>query len=46
MKTHPAGGPKIGGRSHGYGPVEKHFVGSTTDKVLAKLERPVLTVKI
>ena len=32
--------------AHGYGPVEKHFVGSTTDKVLAKLERPVLTVKI
>ena len=32
--------------AHGYGPVEKYFVGTTTDKVLTKLSRPVLTVKI
>ena len=32
--------------AHGYGPIEKHFVGTTTDKVLTKLSRPVLTVKI
>jgi nucleotide-binding universal stress UspA family protein len=32
--------------AHGYGPVEKHFVGTTTDKVLTKLPRPILTVKI
>jgi nucleotide-binding universal stress UspA family protein len=32
--------------AHGYGPVEKHFVGTTTNKVLAKLSRPTLTVKI
>ena len=32
--------------AHGYGPVQKHFVGKTTDKVLANLARPVLTVKI
>ena len=32
--------------AHGYGPVEKHFVGTTTDKILTKLPRPLLTVKI
>jgi nucleotide-binding universal stress UspA family protein len=32
--------------AHGYGPVEKHFVGTTTDRVLTKLSRPLLTVKI
>jgi nucleotide-binding universal stress UspA family protein len=32
--------------AHGYGPVEKHFVGTTTHKVLTKLSRPTLTVKI
>jgi nucleotide-binding universal stress UspA family protein len=32
--------------AHGYGPVEKHFVGTTTNRVLAKLSRPILTVKI
>jgi nucleotide-binding universal stress UspA family protein len=32
--------------AHGYGPVEKHFVGTTTNKVLSKLSRPILTVKL
>jgi nucleotide-binding universal stress UspA family protein len=32
--------------AHGYGPVEKHFVGTTTNKVLRKLSRPTLTVRI
>jgi nucleotide-binding universal stress UspA family protein len=32
--------------AHGYGPVEKHFVGTTMDKVLTKLSRPILVVKI
>jgi nucleotide-binding universal stress UspA family protein len=32
--------------AHGYGPVQKHFVGTTTDKVLAKVSAPLLTVKI
>jgi nucleotide-binding universal stress UspA family protein len=32
--------------AHGYGPVEKHFVGTTTNKVLSKLSLPILTVKI
>jgi nucleotide-binding universal stress UspA family protein len=32
--------------AHGYGPVEKHFVGTTTDKVLSRLSRPILTVRI
>jgi len=32
--------------AHGYGRVEKHFVGTTTDKVLRKVSRPLLTVKI
>lgn len=32
--------------AHGYGPVQKHFVGTTTDKVLTKVSRPLLTVKI
>lgn len=32
--------------AHGYGPVEKHFVGTTTNKVLTKASRPTLTVKI
>jgi nucleotide-binding universal stress UspA family protein len=32
--------------AHGYGPVEKHFVGTTTSKVLTKVFRPTLTVKI
>jgi nucleotide-binding universal stress UspA family protein len=32
--------------AHGYGPVEKHFVGTNTDKVLTKLSRPVLIVKL
>jgi len=32
--------------AHGYGPVEKHFVGTTTSKVLARVGRPILTVKM
>lgn len=32
--------------AHGYGPVQKHFVGTTTDKILTKLARPILTVRI
>jgi nucleotide-binding universal stress UspA family protein len=32
--------------AHGYGPVQKHFVGTTTDKMLMKVSRPMLTVKI
>ncbi len=32
--------------AHGYGPVEKYFVGSTTNRILTKLTRPLLTVKI
>ena len=32
--------------AHGYGPVEKHFVGTTTDRLLTKLARPLLTVKM
>jgi nucleotide-binding universal stress UspA family protein len=32
--------------AHGYGPVEKHFVGTNTDSVLTKLARPMLIVKI
>jgi nucleotide-binding universal stress UspA family protein len=32
--------------AHGYGPVQKHFVGTTTDKVLTKISRPLMTVKI
>jgi nucleotide-binding universal stress UspA family protein len=32
--------------AHGYGPVEKHFVGTTMDKVLKQLSRPMLIVKI
>jgi nucleotide-binding universal stress UspA family protein len=31
--------------SHGYSPVEKYFLGTTTDKLLTKLSRPVLVVK-
>jgi nucleotide-binding universal stress UspA family protein len=32
--------------AHGYGPVQKHFVGATTDRVMARMSRPLLTVKI
>jgi len=32
--------------AHGYGPVEKHFVGTTTDRVLRKLSLPLLVVKM
>jgi nucleotide-binding universal stress UspA family protein len=32
--------------AHGYGPVETHFVGTTTNKVLTKVSQPILTVKI
>jgi nucleotide-binding universal stress UspA family protein len=32
--------------AHGYGAVEKHFVGTTTNKLLTKLSRPIMTVKI
>jgi nucleotide-binding universal stress UspA family protein len=32
--------------AHGYGPVQKHFVGTTTDRMLMKVSRPMLTVKI
>jgi len=32
--------------AHGYGPVEKHFVGSTTNRLLTKLLQPMLIVKI
>jgi nucleotide-binding universal stress UspA family protein len=31
--------------AHGYGPVEKHFVGTTAASVLSKLGRPILIVK-
>jgi nucleotide-binding universal stress UspA family protein len=32
--------------AHGFGPVEKHFVGTITNKVLTKVSRPILTIKI
>jgi nucleotide-binding universal stress UspA family protein len=32
--------------AHGYGPVEKHFVGTTAASVLNKVARPMLVVKI
>jgi len=32
--------------AHGYGPVERYFVGTTTNKVLTKVSRPTLTVKL
>jgi nucleotide-binding universal stress UspA family protein len=32
--------------AHGYGPVERYFVGTTTDRVLTRLARPMLIVKI
>jgi len=32
--------------AHGYGPVEKYFVGTTTNGVLTKLLRKILKVKI
>ncbi|HLH30523.1 MAG TPA: universal stress protein [Terriglobia bacterium] len=32
--------------AHGYGPVQKHFVGTTTDKIMTKVARPLLTVKM
>jgi nucleotide-binding universal stress UspA family protein len=32
--------------AHGYGPVEKYFVGTTTNRVLTKLSQPILIVKI
>lgn len=32
--------------AHGYGPVQQHFVGTTADKVLSGLTRPVLTVQV
>lgn len=32
--------------AHGYGPVQKHFVGTTADKVLTKVSNPILTLKI
>jgi nucleotide-binding universal stress UspA family protein len=32
--------------AHGYGPVEKHFVGTTVASVLNKASRPMLIVKI
>jgi nucleotide-binding universal stress UspA family protein len=32
--------------AHGYGPVEKYFVGTTTDKVLSRAICPILTVKL
>lgn len=32
--------------AHGYGPVQKYFVGKTTDKILGSVTRPILTVKI
>jgi len=32
--------------AHGYGPVEKYFVGTTTNRLLTKLSRPLLIVKI
>ena len=32
--------------AQGDGPVEKHFVGTTTNKVLTKVSQPILTVKI
>jgi nucleotide-binding universal stress UspA family protein len=32
--------------AHGYGPVQKHFVGTTTDKILTKVSKPLMTVRI
>ncbi len=32
--------------THGYGSIEKHFVGKASDKVLETLARPTLTVQI
>ena len=32
--------------AHGYGPVERHFVGTTMEKVLTKVSRPLLVVRI
>lgn len=32
--------------AHGYGPIQKYFVGTTTDKIMGSITRPVLTVKI
>lgn len=32
--------------THGYGPIQQHFLGSTAEKVLKKLGEPVLTVRI
>jgi nucleotide-binding universal stress UspA family protein len=32
--------------AHGYGPVEKHFVGTTASSVLNKIGRPMLIVKL
>jgi nucleotide-binding universal stress UspA family protein len=32
--------------AHGYGPVQRHMVGTTADKVLSGLSRPVLTVQV
>lgn len=32
--------------SHGYGPIQQHFLGSTVEKVLWKLPRAVLTVRL
>jgi nucleotide-binding universal stress UspA family protein len=32
--------------AHGYGPVEKYFIGSTTSRILTKLSRPLLVVKM
>jgi len=31
---------------HGYGRVQKHFVGTTTDRILTMVSMPLLTVKI
>jgi len=32
--------------AHGYGPVEKHFVGKTSNSIIARMSRPMLVVKI
>lgn len=32
--------------THGFGPVEKYFVGSTTERLLGRLRSPILTLKI
>jgi nucleotide-binding universal stress UspA family protein len=32
--------------THEYGTIQKHLLGTTTDKVLTKISAPILTVKL